>query len=650
MKIQSLIIAFIILCTCTLSAEKYSLVIAIGDYPEEGGWPDISSQNDVVHINAALKILGFKSENIRTLFDEEATKEGIVNSIKELTKKLKKGDIVYIHFSGHGQQVLDDNGDEIDNLDEAIVPFNSFIDYVEGYNEGQNLIRDDLLGSLTNEIRTKCGKTGQLILILDSCHSGTGTRGLGKARGTDKIMAPNNISSAKSRGEKNMGINTINNPNLAPMASFFGASSGELNFETLDEQSNPVGSLSYSVASVLATMKSTFSFEELFDRIKLKMKTLAPRQNPQWEGPADAYIFGGSLGERQNFYTVKKQISSTQVIAEIGTINNIYANAKVEVHSIDQEKVLAEGIVSKAGLMESIIDLEDALELSDGELIKIKVTENCEPPIKCNISFSIDEKSEWASYVNDIRNAAFVHEVDENAELYFTEKDKNLLLTTKEGDVILNEPFDKERSRNYSIKIKKRVNAYVQGKILRSYDNSDSSLKFDLEILETDCTSDKAAEDKSMSKESLSLSVGTCIKFKISNIGNKKAYFSLIDIQPDNVVNLVIPATDLGYTASEYFLEPGESYTTDYSIEIGEPYGDETLKLISSSEPLDLSGIIQDSGNASSRGTGFPLVNRSPFESLLSSTYLNSSTRGARVKKASSEEIGTKTVYFKIIK
>lgn len=650
MKTFTSIFVIWILIISGLNAEKYGLVIAIGDYPEEGGWPDISSQNDVVHINAALKILGFNSNNIITLFDEQATKEGILNSIKTLTQKLKKGDVVYIHFSGHGQQVIDDNGDEIDNLDEAIVPYNSFIDYIEGYNEGQNLIRDDLLGTLSEDIREKCGNSGQLILILDSCHSGTGTRGMGKARGTDKIMAPKNISSAKSRGEKKMGISSVNNPNLAPMASFFGASSGELNFETIDEQSNPVGSLSYSIATVLANMKTSFSFEEFFERIKLKMKTIAPRQNPQWEGPEGVYLFGGSQGESETLFNIKKLIEPNHIIAEIGTILNVYENAKVEIYSLDQEKVVSTGFVFKAGLMESEIKLDTPIEFSENELLKLKITENCEPPIKCFIHIGVAKESKWNPVLVEMREAPFIQEVNENAELYLTENKNGLNITTKEGDIIFQESFEKNKSRNYSFKIKKTINSYVQGKILRSYDNPESNLKLKLEILKTSCENSTTNTDKTLNNTSLELSVGTCIKFKITNTGTKKAYFSLIDIQPDNVVNLVIPAIDLGYTASEYFLEPGDSYITDYSIEIGEPYGDETLKLISSSAPLDLSGVITREGQAASRGLVSPLVNMHPFESLLASTYLNSGTRGTRVKKASSEEIGTQTLYFKIIK
>jgi len=646
--------SILVFCFCCLNsnAEKYGLIIAIGDYPEEGGWPDISSKNDIVHINEALKILGFNSDKITIVSDDSATKSGILKTLKDLESKLQKGDMVYIHFSGHGQQVIDDNGDEIDNLDEAIVPYNSFIHYVEGYNEGQNLIRDDELGEITKRMRKRCGKKGQVILILDSCHSGTGTRGMGKARGTTTVMAPENFRPTKSAKERNMGIGVTNDSELAPMACFFGASSGELNFETLDDQANPVGSLSYSIATILANMKSSFSFEELFERVKLKMKTLAPRQNPQWEGPINTFVLGGQLEEKEALYAIKKIVNPTTVVAEIGSMINVYENTKVEVVSIDQETVLANGIVKNSKLLESTIELDAALDLQEGELIKLRIMEKCEPPVKCHVHLNIDTQSIWYTIMQDVKSAAFFHQVDENADIFISTNGDVLSITTKEGDLIYKEAYKDSNSRGYPYIINKHLNAFVQGKILRAYNNPESSFDFSLEVLKTNCDIDSNTEDEIIKDLDINIAVGSCIKFKISNTGNNKAYFSLIDIQPDNVINLVIPAIELGYTASEYVLNPGESYVTDYSIEVAEPLGEETLKLISSNSPLDLSGIIRANSLGSTRGL-MDLQNdlpTHPFEQLLQSTYMNSATRGTRIKKASAEEIGTETLYFKIIK
>src|SRR5690554_116361 len=93
-------------------AEKHALIIALGSYNKETGWSSISSANDVEIIKQALIIKGFSERNIHVYIDA-LTKDGILNAIKnDLINKVKKGDVVYFHFSGQGQQVADDDGDE----------------------------------------------------------------------------------------------------------------------------------------------------------------------------------------------------------------------------------------------------------------------------------------------------------------------------------------------------------------------------------------------------------------------------------------------------------------------------------------------------------------------------------------------------------
>ena len=61
---QKLLITLALLFSLTAMAEKYSLIIAIGDYPARTGWSTISSANDVPLIKGALLNQGFKEENI----------------------------------------------------------------------------------------------------------------------------------------------------------------------------------------------------------------------------------------------------------------------------------------------------------------------------------------------------------------------------------------------------------------------------------------------------------------------------------------------------------------------------------------------------------------------------------------------------------
>lgn len=119
----------------------------------------------------------FTQSNIQILVNEQATRQAIEKAFEKLISQLEKGDLVYIHFSGHGQQITDVNSDELDKYDEAWVPYDAMRTYdAKGYH-GQNHLADDVLESYFNRMRTKIGAEAQLIIVIDACHSGDGTRG-----------------------------------------------------------------------------------------------------------------------------------------------------------------------------------------------------------------------------------------------------------------------------------------------------------------------------------------------------------------------------------------------------------------------------------------------------------------------------------------
>ena len=97
-------------------------------------WNNINGVEDVNLLSSPLKKQGFI---LTTLLDEQATFDNITRQLSLFVDKTKKGDIVYIHFSTHGQPVEDFNGDEEDGWDEAIVPIDAYKIYKKGTYEGK---------------------------------------------------------------------------------------------------------------------------------------------------------------------------------------------------------------------------------------------------------------------------------------------------------------------------------------------------------------------------------------------------------------------------------------------------------------------------------------------------------------------------------
>lgn len=634
------LLSIVLLLTISIvKADYHAFIIAIGDYPDGNGWSDISSQNDVGHIVAALEIVGFQSENIVIIKDQQATRNGILKAFDQFMKKIGPGDQVYVHYSGHGQQIMDDANEEIDQLDEAIVPYDSPLYYETGVYEGKNLIRDDELQKISNRIRKKIGKSGQLVWVLDSCHSGTGLRGIGKARGTDIIMASSDFKPKVPSIEKSMEINNTGLKNLAPMLSLFGSSPRELNFETLDEQSKPVGSLSYSISQVLAEMNQPYSFEDFFSLVQQKMKVNAPRQSPQWEGPENVLLFEGQLMVTKNeSFKVVEMIDATRYKIDAGSLADVYEGSTVKIFASSDPEVFAEAKVIHSNFNNSIVEIENGMTVNSAEILRVQIIERAAPSIQLIVRNDTRESELWGPIIESSLSTINFIESDVNPDLYFRAVDHNLQVETKEGLTVMELPYSQDKDELIK-QIATQVRSYLQAKFLRSFNSDLSDFDFQLSIVQVDCqTEESLIQDQ---ENETKLKVGSCIKFKIRNNGLVGAYFSLIDIQPDNVINLVIPAVHLDYTASEYYLKPGEDFVTSYAAQIAEPLGEETLKLITSKKPLEIADIIASQGNMKK---GIKQLN--DFEQQFATSFHKSNEAIIRSNK---DALGVVTLYLSIV-
>jgi hypothetical protein len=149
----------------------HALLIGIDTYSKS---PLSSCVADAMAMKRLLvDVYKFPEENVHLLTNNDANKTGIFRAIQEeLIQKVSTEDQVVFYFSGHGTQVHDFNGDEEDNMDEALCPVNIFD---ASPVQADQYITDDELGELLGQVRNKAAK---LTAIIDSCHSGTGTRAL----------------------------------------------------------------------------------------------------------------------------------------------------------------------------------------------------------------------------------------------------------------------------------------------------------------------------------------------------------------------------------------------------------------------------------------------------------------------------------------
>jgi hypothetical protein len=145
---------------------KRALLIGINKYKAlptlQGSINDIETMREIL-----LTRWAFPERNITVMKDEAATRAGMLAALEQFVRDAGPNDIVYFHYSGHGSQVEDLNGDESDDhLDETLVP-------QDGRTAEVRDITDDELDTIFARLRSKTA-----FIVLDSCHSGTATRSL----------------------------------------------------------------------------------------------------------------------------------------------------------------------------------------------------------------------------------------------------------------------------------------------------------------------------------------------------------------------------------------------------------------------------------------------------------------------------------------
>jgi metacaspase-1 len=243
--------------------------------------------NDVKNLGAVLaEIYGFSKNDVATLTDLNATKKAMQAAIKGLIAGAKAGDVLLLHYSGHGSNVPDDNGDEADHRDEILCPTD--LDW-------KDPLRDDWLRATFDKMRQGVSLT----VIMDCCHSGTNTRAVLPPDApiiNRYLPSPWDLVAAES-GRKLRGLRLRN---LGAGAKARRAKSDIVHADIpellltgcRDTQTSADayiagtynGALTYNLVAALRDAKGNISYRDLHARTTEKLKKGKFDQVPQLEG------------------------------------------------------------------------------------------------------------------------------------------------------------------------------------------------------------------------------------------------------------------------------------------------------------------------------------------------------------------------------
>jgi hypothetical protein len=328
----------IVLISCLIAtdalAARRALLIGINDYsataagtrarhapPAPGrDWPNLfGAVNDVNTLKEMLvESYGFAPGDVVTLTDHEATRDAILAKMEEhLIAPAAKGDVLFFYYAGHGSYVRNSLSDENDGRDESIVPADSRL--------GAPDILDKELRRLFNRM---LDRGARLTIMLDSCYSGSGARGL-PTGATARAVKPD-LRDRRDAGKYGPRPDSRGALVLAATQDFDRA------WEIRDPEGQMHGIFSWAWIRALRDAADGEAASETFLRADARMRHETPFQEPVLAG-TDAARFAPFLGTRTDrrgerpVVAVEKVQNDGTVLLQGGWANGLSVGTQLRV-------------------------------------------------------------------------------------------------------------------------------------------------------------------------------------------------------------------------------------------------------------------------------------------------------------------------------
>ena len=267
-------------------ARTWALVVGIDDYIHldgvEGG-DLLGAENDVAgFVDYLTRGLSVPEEQILVLTGRDATAAAVRRGLKSwLGERATAGDRVYFFYSGHGSQVLDQNGDEEDGLDETLAPADALPRSPEN-----DLVDDEIDAMLTSL------DAAEIIVILDSCSSGTATKVVGREGRPRRLLRP--LARPKGLGTDSRGSGFVDRgrgrivelaasaPNQTALDAAFLDDDGNVSFYG--------GAFTTHLLEQLWAAVDSSSLQSVLDGAREAMREDHFEQEPQFSGSRSAPV------------------------------------------------------------------------------------------------------------------------------------------------------------------------------------------------------------------------------------------------------------------------------------------------------------------------------------------------------------------------
>ena len=344
---------------------------------------------EVHHTPSNLSITQEGALHLCVLENEEATYTNIINGFREHLQTAGSDDVVWFHFSGHGmesytarefKETLEPNGKD-----------QSLVCYAKDPAQEHFLLADKELAILLHEVAnddTKA-KAPHMIVSLDCCHSGSGTRdsewelteitkrtvSLQRFDSWEEAAATGALRELSSYLDGHFEKNPLELP-LSEHILFSACTSIQTAGDT------PLGGIfTTSLLEALNTANGPLNYADLFMRTRVTVKRARKEQLPQFEtiGGFDPYrqFLNGQPYGTPDFFEFLKEGQHWMI--KCGAIHGIPVRPQnpitVEIKAFGPAgEVLGTGQLISVGAQKSKVTFTEPLSLDEEALYQAKIT------------------------------------------------------------------------------------------------------------------------------------------------------------------------------------------------------------------------------------------------------------------------------------
>ena len=274
----------------------YALLVGINDYPKEVG-KLAGCLNDVDHFREYLSGCCDRADlAVEVLKDGDATRQNIVSLFRAHLGKARAGDAAVFQYCGHGARWA--SAPEFrefypDGKDEGLV-------CVDSRSPGGFDLADKELAVLISEVAKN---DPHLAILLDCCHSGSGTRGLDAFRGliprvTHEVATERPLETYL--GGYYAGLRQRKEPLTIPTSKHILLAACERT-QLAQESADRSGVFTSTLIEVLKKSGGDLTYADLFVRCRAAVKSRADNQDPQFEAYQNFNANQGFLGAKATF-------------------------------------------------------------------------------------------------------------------------------------------------------------------------------------------------------------------------------------------------------------------------------------------------------------------------------------------------------------